>query len=69
DGIPSDWSRPTTGWLPGEYIIDLHSLTVPGEASGGPYAVLAGLYVPGEARLVTPAGVDATPVLAFTLQD
>ncbi|MDY7076773.1 MAG: glycosyltransferase family 39 protein, partial [Chloroflexota bacterium] len=27
DTIPANWSRPTTGWLPGEYITDVHTLT------------------------------------------
>jgi hypothetical protein len=69
DGVPANWSRPTTGWLPGEYIIDLRSLTLPREASGGQYTLLAGLYVPGGQRLVTPAGADAAQVLTITLQD
>ena len=29
DGEPASWSRPTTGWVPGEYILDEHSLTLP----------------------------------------
>jgi hypothetical protein len=69
DGIPSNWSRPTTGWLPGEYVTDLHSLTVPSGASGGQCAITAGLYVPGGERLLTPSGGDATQVLTITLQD
>ncbi|MEK7784447.1 MAG: hypothetical protein AAB658_03335, partial [Chloroflexota bacterium] len=22
DAVPANWSRPTTGWLPGEYVLD-----------------------------------------------
>jgi hypothetical protein len=69
DGIPSGWSRPTTGWLKGEYITDVRSITVPGEASSGQYALLTGLYVPGGERLFTPGGADATRVLTITLHD
>ncbi|MEZ4591758.1 MAG: hypothetical protein R3D55_11555 [Chloroflexota bacterium] len=29
DGEPANWSRPTTGWVPGEYILDAHTLTLP----------------------------------------
>ena len=29
DGEPASWSRPTTGWVPGEYILDEHGLTLP----------------------------------------
>jgi hypothetical protein len=24
DGVPADWMRPTTGWVPGEYIVTEH---------------------------------------------
>jgi hypothetical protein len=68
DNIPADWARPTTGWLPGEYITDLHLLTLPGEATDGQYTVLAGLYSPAGERLLTPVGADATQVLTITLQ-
>ncbi len=43
DGVPAEWSRPTPGWLPGEYVIDLHSITIPAEAQPGAYRLYAGL--------------------------
>ncbi len=43
DGVPADWSRPTPGWLPGEYVVDLHRLTVPADAQPGAYRLYAGL--------------------------
>jgi hypothetical protein len=58
DGIPAHWTRPTTGWMPGEYITDERVLLVPDEASAGDYALAVGLYVPGEARLTTAEGSD-----------
>ena len=72
DGIPAGWSRPTTGWLPGEYIADLHVLTLPAETPGEPYTLYtlyAGLYVPGGARLTTPDGADAVRVRTITLRE
>jgi hypothetical protein len=30
DGEPANWSRPTTGWLPGEVVMDARTLMVPG---------------------------------------
>lgn len=33
DAVPADWSRPTTSWLPGEYIVDRR--TLPPLPSGG----------------------------------
>ena len=43
DSVPANWSRPTLGWLPGEYVIDLHYLTVPADAQPGAYHLYAGM--------------------------
>jgi hypothetical protein len=43
DGEPANWTRPTTGWLPGEIVTDLHTLTMPDEA----FELHIGLYDPG----------------------
>jgi hypothetical protein len=51
DGQPAGWARPTTGWLPGEYIIDRHQLSLPDPLPPGPYQLLVGLYLPGGSRL------------------
>ena len=59
DGIPADWARPTTGWLPGEYVTDVHVLTLPGDVPAGNYTLFAGLYVPGGGRLTASDGSDA----------
>ncbi len=55
DGVPGAWERPSTGWLPGEYIIDPHVLMLP--ETGGPWRLRVGLYDPatGE-RLETAEG-------------
>ncbi|MEM8861158.1 MAG: hypothetical protein AAGD96_22770, partial [Chloroflexota bacterium] len=29
DGVPAAWARPTTGWRPGEFVIDPHGIPVP----------------------------------------
>jgi len=49
DGVPADWARPTTGWLPGEVIVDPHVLAwQPGAAttitSGERLHLRVGLY-------------------------
>ncbi len=50
DGEPANWTRPTTGWTSGEYIIDSHQLTLP-NGSLPPSAVLrVGLYDPETAE-------------------
>jgi hypothetical protein len=44
DAIPVNWTRPTTGWIPGEYITDPHTLTLPGSLPPGDYRLEAGMY-------------------------
>ncbi|MEM9774636.1 MAG: hypothetical protein AAF902_08665, partial [Chloroflexota bacterium] len=43
--IPADGLRPTTGWRPGEFISDTHSLDL-AELPAGTYDIALGLYVP-----------------------
>ncbi len=44
DGVPVDWSYPTTAWQPGEYIRDVHVIPLAGELPRGDYQVVAGMY-------------------------
>jgi hypothetical protein len=44
DGEPAGGSRPTTGWEPGEVIIDNHGLLVPADLPPGEYTLRLGLY-------------------------
>ncbi|MEW5986378.1 MAG: glycosyltransferase family 39 protein [Chloroflexota bacterium] len=64
DGEPADWTRPTTGWLPGEIVLDERVLEMPPEQSLAGYSLRAGLYDPatGE-RLETPEGETAATLL------
>ncbi len=68
DAVPADWSRPTTGWLPGEYITDTHTLVIPDDAPAGDYVLQAGLYSPGGERLTTPDGADAISIIRLSLK-
>ena len=51
DGEPVDGARPTTGWVPGEYITDLHSVSIPSDLAAGEYVVEVGLYDAGTVDL------------------
>ena len=68
DSEPGGGAYPTTGWLPGEYLADRHTVTIAPDAPAGTYRVAVGLYDPatGE-RLKTPDGADQvvldTPVV------
>ncbi|MCB8943900.1 MAG: glycosyltransferase family 39 protein [Ardenticatenaceae bacterium] len=44
DGEPANWTRPTTGWAVGEFIVDEHQLAVPAERQGGELSLRVGLY-------------------------
>jgi hypothetical protein len=68
DGVPANWTRPTTGWLPGETIAGVHVLTIPGDAPVGDYILSAGLYVPGGERLTALDGTDAVRLITVTVQ-
>ncbi|MFQ5613725.1 MAG: hypothetical protein ACE5H9_16495 [Anaerolineae bacterium] len=50
DGQPVNWTRPTTGWPPGETIIDRHAFLIPADAPTGSYRLIAGLYDPASGR-------------------
>ncbi|NJN54501.1 MAG: hypothetical protein HC804_06955 [Anaerolineae bacterium] len=53
DSIPGEWTRPTTGWMPGEYILDHHMLPA---APVPVTAVRVGLYLEDGSRLQTAHG-------------
>ncbi len=51
DGEPANWSRPTSGWLRGEVVIDTRTLTAPGP---GEYTLAAGIVSEAGGRLSEP---------------
>ena len=59
DAVPAQWTRPTTGWAVGEFIVDTHTLVVGAGTASGDYSLVAGLYDPatgerlGEITLAT----------------
>lgn len=72
DALPAQGARPTTGWRPGEYIVDTHELTFKPEATPGPARIIAGLYnaVTGQrATLANDSGDSAISLpVSLTLQ-
>jgi hypothetical protein len=47
DGEPVAGSRPTTGWVPGEYVADSHEVSIPADLDPGEYVIEVGLYDAG----------------------
>jgi uncharacterized membrane protein len=44
DSLPAGGARPTTGWVPGEFIIDEYGLVVEADAPPGEYVLEVGMY-------------------------
>jgi len=44
DAVPANWTRPTTGWIAGEYVTDPHTLVLPASLAPGDYRLEVGLY-------------------------
>ena len=67
DGEPAGWTRPTTGWLPGEIVLDEHTLSLE-NVEPGSYQLTFGLYDPETGvRLETSAGETAVIIPELTL--
>jgi hypothetical protein len=66
DGPPGEGEAPALGWLPGEYLVDSHLLSLPFVLPDGEYRLVAGLYDPAtnqrlgeEVTLTAPVPVKA----------
>lgn len=69
DGEPANWTRPTTGWLPGEIILDERTLQLPDDAPPGEYTLSCGLYdLETGTRLTTADGSDAVRLTTIAVQ-
>jgi hypothetical protein len=64
DGEPDDWSRPTTGWAEGEYVVDRHTLTLPPGSELEQLSLRIGLYDPADGRRVLTGSGDAAELPA-----
>lgn len=65
DSLPAAGSRPTTGWRPGEYLLDAHRLKFHADAAPGPAALIAGLYDAASGqRIEIQPGQDAVTLAA-----
>jgi hypothetical protein len=59
DGVPLNWTRPTTSWAPGEVLADMITLTLSGDIPAGDYQLKLGWYDPlTKARVTLRDGSD-----------
>ncbi len=66
DAAPAQWQRPTTGWVSGEYISDVHVLNLSADLLAGNYTLQVGLYEDGGsgARLGEPVKLKQVVAVA-----
>lgn len=62
DSVPAGWTRPTTGWFPGEFIRDDYCLTVNPAAPAGTYQLWVGWYDPTTGQRVPVMSADGAPL-------
>lgn len=62
DGQPVDWTRPTTGWAPGEFIIDGHTLSIPQGLNQDELSLRIGLYDPATGKRLTVNDSDSATI-------
>ena len=43
DAVPANWTRPTVGWQPGEFVADAHALLL-ASVPPGEYRLVVGMY-------------------------
>ncbi len=60
DGVPVDWTRPTTGWIPGEYVTTRHSFALP----AGEYRLRVGWYAAATGKRIGVGAADALELQA-----
>ncbi|MDE3087967.1 MAG: DUF2723 domain-containing protein [Chloroflexota bacterium] len=59
DAVPGNGDLPTTTWIEGEYLTDVHTMTLPTDLPAGAYTIEIGVYDPATgARLNTADGQD-----------
>jgi hypothetical protein len=59
DAEPAGWSRPTTGWAEGEYVVDQHILQLPDGIQVDDLTLRIGLYQAQSGDRLPSGGSDA----------
>jgi hypothetical protein len=70
DGPPLNGRWPTSLWIPGTALDDVHTVTLPDGLAAGMYDLLVGLYDPASGeRLRLPDGHDAVRLAGVEIGD
>jgi len=62
DQEPGGGTHPTTGWRPGQVIVDSYAVQIREDSPPGAYTVQVGLYLPLDWRRLPATGADGTPL-------
>jgi hypothetical protein len=62
DGQPDGGHYPTTGWQPGQIILDVHPLSIPADTPRGEYRLEAGLYLLATLARLPATDADGRPL-------
>jgi hypothetical protein len=69
DSIPASGALPSSSWLPGEQIMDAHTLMLPEVLPSAEFRLIAGLYTPdSQERLLTDRGQDHVELMRLSLR-
>ena len=69
DGSPANGVRPTSTWMPGEHVIDVHAFQVPAVIESGILTLSVGLYArDSQERQIVVDGEDSVVVLEYTVE-
>jgi hypothetical protein len=61
DHTPGNGEFPTSGWLPGEYITDINTITISPDAPSGDYQIAIGFYSPDTGKRLPVTGQNCQP--------
>lgn len=60
DGVPANQEHPTTGWAPGEGVLDKHAMWLDPKMPPGQYTLQVGVYDPGTGQRLEVLRADGT---------
>lgn len=62
DAWPVQGTRPTSGWQPGDIVVDPHVVPLPADLPPGPYRLIAGWYLLATAQRLPVLDDDGNPI-------
>jgi hypothetical protein len=68
DGPPDDGAQPTSGWVPGDTVVDAHAIQIDRSLPAGEYKLITGMYDPKTGqRLTLPDGENYLQIATISV--